>query len=627
MASLPIYTDVLVVGSGPSGYMAALTLRRYGVNIRVIDQSTRGPQTGHATGIQPRTLEILHSMNLLEELEKDGNRFHAVSFWSDNQNGQLSRTHTSDEVVAETAFKYVLAVGQDVTERVFDKALRARGVNVERPVSFVDLRYVDDEGSKSSQYPLLVRAFNRDTNVVQNYRVKYVIGSDGAKSRVRQCLGFDQEVNSTPEIWTVTDCEIERTDFPDIRRRSMVSTTKGSVHLIPMVDETNRVYTQLTPEDLESLTQDHDRNELGTFDDTVLLPFVQRRIKNVLHPFTMKLGQVKWISEYNVQQQMTPKFIDHLGRVILVGDACHSHSPKAAQGLNTSMQDAYNLTWKLALVLKGVAKPSLLDSYESERVLVARQLINFDLQLSKSFANDQKTNAPSVDDVVERSKAFTSGLGIQYPPEIQSGSTGEADIVVASPDTLGVLSVGKRFPLAYFRRVIDWTPVNLLDDLPSFGRYHIIALTGQEVRASLKALEHLDSPSSPLSRFAETTSGWHRESVRHFAPVQGNESAIVDFAVIFPVRLDSTDWLDESSLLRRWRWRIYSDEHGFYYEKCKIDTSKGALAIVRPDGYVGAILELADAQGLREYFRSIFCESQQDGSHLRTSIGKIRSTL
>lgn len=208
-------------------------------------------------------------------------------------------------------------------------------------------------------------------------RAKYMVGCDGAHSWTRRQLGFKLEGEPTDFIWGVLDI-IPITDFPDIRSRCAVhSASSGSLMVIPRENKIVRLYIQLTeikPDasgraDRSKITPDH----------------IIKAAQKIIAPYKLTYEFCDWWTAYQIGQRVGTNF-DHQSRVFLAGDAVHTHSPKAGQGMNVSMQDAYNLGWKLGLVVKGIAQPSILKTYQSERRRIAQDLIDFDHKFSRLFS-------------------------------------------------------------------------------------------------------------------------------------------------------------------------------------------------------------------------------------------------
>ena len=207
-------------------------------------------------------------------------------------------------------------------------------------------------------------------------KARYLIGCDGAHSWTRRQLGIKMLGDQTNFVWGVLDM-IPLTNFPDIRMRCAVhSANAGSVMVIPQPKGLVRLYIQLPiqvkPGEYLDRSQITPESILST-------------ARKILHPYTLETEHIEWYTGYHIGQRMTESF-GRANRMFLAGDACHTHSPKAGQGMNTSMQDTWNLCWKLGSVLTGTADPNLLETYATEREVVARTLIDFDTQFSRLFS-------------------------------------------------------------------------------------------------------------------------------------------------------------------------------------------------------------------------------------------------
>lgn len=212
---------------------------------------------------------------------------------------------------------------------------------------------------------------------VEIVRAKYMVGCDGAHSWTRKQLGFKLEGEPTDYIWGVLDI-VPITDFPDIRMRCSVhSASSGSLMVIPRENKLVRLYIQLT-EIKPDAGGRADRSKITP--DTII-----KAAQKIIAPYNLSYEVCHWWTAYQIGQRVGTNF-DYNGRVFLAGDAVHTHSPKAGQGMNVSMQDAYNLGWKLSLVVKGVVQPSILRTYQSERRRIAQDLIDFDHKFSRLFS-------------------------------------------------------------------------------------------------------------------------------------------------------------------------------------------------------------------------------------------------
>lgn len=263
--------------------------------------------------------------------------------------------------------------------------------------------------------------------------------------------------DSSDAVWGVMDV-VPRTDFPDIRKKSTIRSKAGNLLIIPREGERNtltRFYIELPP---------------GTRARDVKLEDLQRTAQNILHQYQVKFVETVWWSAYAIGQRHADHFHKDQ-RVFLAGDACHTHSPKAGQGMNVSLQDGYNMGWKLGSVLTGLAKPSLLETYVLERQKVAIDLINFDRYFSKLFSSGPETSPAEFQEGFVKSGKYTAGLTAKYDT---SPITSDVD---KSSQLATNITVGMRLPSAQVVRYCDSKPTQLAKALKSDGRWRIIAFT------------------------------------------------------------------------------------------------------------------------------------------------------
>lgn len=275
--------------------------------------------------------------------------------------------------------------------------------------------------------------------------------------------------DSTDAVWGVMDM-IPRTNFPDFRKKSTIRSKAGNILIIPREGDNNnltRFYIELAP---------------GTNPKDVTLENLQRQAKSILQPYQIEFVETVWWSAYSIGQRHADFFHkDH--RVFLAGDACHTHSPKAGQGMNVSLQDGYNIGWKLGEILTGLADPSLLETYVLERKKTAIDLINFDRYFSKLFSSGANTSPAEFQDGFIKSGKYTAGLTAKY--DVSPITTALESTQLASN-----VVVGMRLPSAQVVRFCDSKPLQLMRSLKSDGRWRIMAFVGDlavaENQAKLK---------------------------------------------------------------------------------------------------------------------------------------------
>ncbi|KAI0333878.1 hypothetical protein GY45DRAFT_189162 [Cubamyces sp. BRFM 1775] len=594
--------DVLIIGAGPAGVMCANALAMAGVNVRIIDQRPAKVAAGQADGIQPRTIEVLQSYGLAERLLREGNQMHMAAFYNPSPSGGIERTSRAPDVTAPTArYPFEVTLHQGAIEAIFLDSMKAHGVTVERPIipTSIELSQSEDELNDPSAHPVTVVLQYLDPQDGQGdseiVKAKFVLGADGAHSWVRKSLGISMDGEQTDYIWGVVDM-VPDTDFPDIRCKCAVHSNNGSCMIIPREGDLVRLYIQLATRDVvDPATGRVDKNRFGP---ERLLEVARKSFA----PFEIAAsGPVDWWTLYIIGQRVASKFSVN-ERVFIAGDACHTHSPKAGQGMNASMNDTHNLAWKLTHVLRGWADMSLLKTYEFERRKYAQDLINFDKKFSKLFSGKPRTqdNQDGVthEEFIEAFQtfgAFTSGIGVHYEP---SSITRHQHQALASK-----LIIGERVVPHVFVRAADARPYNIQDLLPSDTRFKLLVFAGAIADAAqaarVRALaDALDRPESFYRRFAH-----------------GDPSKVFDILSISSAGKQDVNYTDLPPLLRQHWSKVLLDDTDMYarvggggYETYGIDPQHGAIVVVRPDGYVGMIAPIDGLQDLDAYFNSFMAQ-------------------
>ncbi|MFO0951455.1 MAG: FAD-dependent monooxygenase [Isosphaeraceae bacterium] len=339
---------VLIVGAGPTGLVLALWLTRLGIPVRIIDRTEKPGTTSRALAVSARTLEFYRQLDLAEPLLQGGVRVPAFNLWADGS--RIARAPLG--VIGEdlTPYPFALIFPQDEHERVLVDALASLGVNVERRTEL--LRF--------EQRPEGVRAtIRRADGAEEDVDTPYLAGCDGARSTVREALGVGFPGGTYSGVFFVADVN------------GSGPATNGEIH----VDLTKSDFLAVFPLKGEGRVRlvgrvDEPAGE-GNAPGAVTFEDVRARVTAHLG-FT--IGTVNWFSTYHVHHRVASHFRE--GRVFLLGDAAHVHSPVGGQGMNTGIGDAVNLSWKLAAVLRGESGPLLLETYEPERIAFARRLVS-----------------------------------------------------------------------------------------------------------------------------------------------------------------------------------------------------------------------------------------------------------
>ncbi|HWK65756.1 MAG TPA: FAD-dependent oxidoreductase [Rhizobiaceae bacterium] len=338
-------TEVLVVGAGPTGLVMALWLAAQGVKVRIIDKSKEPGTTSRALAVHARTLELYRQVGIADAVAAAGHKSTGLNMWA----GGKRRAHIpiKDFGGAITPYPFVLIYPQDHHERCLVKRLVERGIEVERETELVAF---EDRGDG-----VAVRLRQPDGKE-ETCAARYLAGCDGASSTVRKTLGASFEGGTYHQLFYVADVDVATSAFDD----EITISFEGPefVLIMPYGQPGKLRFVGTVREERVGSA------EALTFDD-----IGQQSIRAL----GLQVETVNWFSTYRVHHRVTDRF--RHGNVFLLGDAAHVHSPAGGQGMNTGIGDAINLAWKLAAVLKGQAKDSLIDSFEAERPVFARKLV------------------------------------------------------------------------------------------------------------------------------------------------------------------------------------------------------------------------------------------------------------
>ncbi|KAI8624586.1 FAD binding domain-containing protein [Xylariaceae sp. FL1651] len=617
------YYDIVIVGAGPVGLMLSTCLARFGYKIRHIDNRAEPTPTGRADGIQPRSLDLLRNMGLKSAImAHKPARVYEVAFWDPSEKSKgIVRTGTwaSCPAFIDARYPFTTLLHQGLIERVFISDLEKNGVKVHRPWRISGFKSDEKE---NPEYPVEVNLEHLDGTSQETVRAKYLFGGEGARSFVREQLGIGiTHKDPIAHVWGVMD-GVVKTDFPDIKMKCTIHSEHGSIMVIPRENNMVRLYIQIAS------STDPDWNPRKTATEKE----VQASAKKILQPYFLEWERVEWYSVYPIGQGISDKYtLDH--RVFLGGDACHTHSPKAGQGMNTAFLDAQNLAWKIHVVEAGFADRAILTTYEPERKDVAENLLAFDSKYAKLFserlpaatevqAASKHTNGHTEDNefikTFKESCEFTSGYGVAYKPNALNWSPSHtAQSHLIHPKGIK-LRTGRLLANADVTRVVDANIVHLEQEIPWNGSFRIYIFAGKP-SATSRALQDLAFQLGGKRSFFGSYLRPDIDSVSHFERYNPHSLFFTICTIFAAARSEIEISRDLPGLLGRYRDLVYADDRwdrrvpnavAAAHAKMGLDEEKGGVVVVRPDGYVGIVTSLVEGSGtvdaLNAYFNA-FC--------------------
>lgn len=338
--------DVLVIGAGPTGLMLANQLVTRDVRVLIVDKHSGPAQQTRAMAVHARTLEIYSKLGIAEQSLALGRRGNGANMWTAGK--RMARIPLGDIGKTLSPFPYVLMLGQDDNERILGERLNQQGVSVQWNTELIALSQMADGVDATLQLP---------DGSQRNISAAYIAGCDGGHSAVREFCGIKFPGAPYEHVFFVADTEAIGDMVPD---ELNVYLWRDGFHLFfPMAGKDRWRVIGILPERLRG-------DDDVAFD--ALSPAIQQEVS-----VNLEFKACSWFSTYRIAHRAADKFRDK--RCFLLGDAAHIHSPMGGQGMNTGLQDAYNLAWKLAMVIKGKASEKLLDTYEAERLPVAQRLL------------------------------------------------------------------------------------------------------------------------------------------------------------------------------------------------------------------------------------------------------------
>ena len=588
---VPEQIDVLIVGAGPAGTIAAAQLSRFpGITTRLVERRGHRLELANADGVHSRTVETMATFGAAHQVLAEAHEITDMAFWKpDPKNpSEIIRDNSTRELPKDISeFPQVLLTQVRLIDHLnrFMKNAPTR-MEPDYGYEFVDLQI--SENSDAEDYPVTVQLTRTlesgDTEDV-TVRAKYVVGADGARSQVRKSLGYRLRGNQANHAWGVMDIYAD-TDFPDVRKKCTIKSETGrTILLIPREGGyLFRLYV-----DLGEVAEDSDKSVRDTPLEEVI-----KTANEILSPYTVTVKDVVWNSIYEVGHRLADHFDDRVSekssgehpRVFIVGDACHTHSAKAGQGMNVSIQDGFNLGWKLGHVASGNSPRELLNTYSEEREEIARRLIEFDKEWSTLMAKpaNELGSATEVEEFYQSTAEFNAGYMTQYEPSL-----------ITTEDThqklAGGYPIGRRFKSARVGRVCDLVELHLGHQATSDGRVRLYVFA--------------DSPAPGEDSAVQDWAAWAEGKL---------DPTLIDAKVIYQQPYTEFDMLDVPKVFKPQvgHLNLVDMENAFgvlegenIFEQREISRD-GAVVVVRPDQYVAGVFPLTDTEGLGDFLGGIF---------------------
>ena len=605
---LPEAVDVLIVGCGPTGLTLAAQLAAFpDITVAIVDHKAGPIELGQADGVACRSMEMFEAFGIADRVLREAYFVNETAFWKPDEadRAKIVRSGRIQDVEDGLSEMPHVILNQARVHDFYLDLMRNAPSRLEPHYQrlFVDLTIAPS--GPAASHPVTVRLQRTDPERegrIETVRAKYVVGCDGARSGVRKAIGRELVGDFANQAWGVMDV-LAVTDFPDIRLKCVIQSAEGSALIIPREGGyLFRIYIEL-----DKLSKDARLSSLNVTSETIIAA-----AQRILHPYTLEVKEIAWWSVYEIGQRLTDKFDDvaeaedRIPRVFIAGDACHTHSAKAGQGMNMSMQDAFNLGWKLASVLRERAAPHLLKTYSQERQPVAKELIDFDHAFSRMISAPPKDPANPASEGVEpaelqrnfvKAGRFTAGMMTRYRPSLLTGKPAHQTLATGFP-------IGARFHSAPVVRLADAKSMQLGHAFRADGRWRLYAFAATEDPAD---------PSSRLAalcRFLETSPD---SPVRRHTPEGEDVDSVIDVRAIVQQGHRGLALASMPPLLlpRKGRYGLIDYEKLFcadlkagqdIFELRGVNRAAGAIVVVRPDQYVAHVLPLDGYAELTAFF-------------------------
>lgn len=568
--------DVVIVGGGPVGLLLAYQLKKFGISVCVLEQHKKETQDayGRAIALFPRTLEQLDQLGAVEPMLQLGFACRNSVTYKNGERIIPGRVWTFMENIKDTTFDFTLVLRQMYTEEILREKLKSVGVSYYQGMECVG--FDCDPNKAPDGFPMTSTYQNAVTGETFYLKSKYLIGADGGRSFVRRHAGIPFEGDISEDRWIRIDGIVE-TDMPITRAYGAIeSETHGNVLWAPLDHGAIRIGYAYSAE------------IAAKYPNGVTQEVAVQEAIEAMKPFKVSFREVHWWTLYTIGQRIAKTFATANNHVFLCGDAAHTHSSGAAQGLNTGIHDAVNLGWKLALHIRGLTKPEVLETYTAERLTTVQRLIDYDKDIATLMSSKWPawyTGDPNADphlvlgQIFDEAAAFNTGLGISYPANVLNDL---GSVSYTNNSSQCVLAPGSRPPDVDLKMPATNQLVRLQKITPNNAQFWVIIFAGN------------NSPS------IQETLGALQRYLRDTAPELISHKSIRWLTITTAVGCSPYEALGMDPLGDAYFDAAKPLAHG----RLGVDMEEGAAVILRPDGLVGATGKM-EGRWIREYFSRV----------------------
>lgn len=604
---LPEKVDVLIAGTGPAGLCLAAQLAEFPeISTMIVERMPSNIIKGKADGINTRSMEMFQAFGFADKIKRETYWVNQTAFWMpDPQNPEhIKRVGRVQDVADDSSEMPHILINQARLHELLLENMKNSPSRLEPDYGWEVVNVSVD--STTDDHPVTVTlkdSLGLYWGSTRTVRANYVVGCDGAHSAVRKSIGGELHGDAAHQAWGVMDI-LANTDFPDVRQKCLISSAnEGNVLILPR--EGGYVFRMYV--ELDKLRPDEKASQRKLTQDDMIAA-----ANRIIRPYNIDVKEIVWWSIYDIGHSITDKFDDveegsgRNPRVFTAGDACHTHSPKAGQGMNVSMQDTFNLGWKLVHVLQGRADASLLRSYSKERLTEAKRLVETDHKWARVMsapttqAERDGTEEPRIIRQFKANLEFTGGTAVKYDTSYLFANSAHQALATGE-------EIGRRFHSAPVVRLSDAKQMQLGHVHKADARWRIYAFAGKNDSSA---------PGSAIHKLA----AWLEKNpvspvVKHTRPGEDID-AIIDFRAVFQQTFEELAYEQMPSLLKPCTGKLGLQDHekifcvdhkgaGDIFDMRGIQRDTGCMVVVRPDQYIAHVLPLDAYDDLAAFFAGV----------------------